>query len=161
MTTRRWADPGRRPGDDAGARPPTRTIRSECEADTEAAGFSLGSTLAPGDLVSLTGPLGCGKSVFVRGIARSLGIEETVTSASFVIAEEYAGRLPLTHLDLYRLSSPAELEDLGFRDMLDSGAVLAVEWGEKAGPLLPPRRIEVAFSILVTGAREIVLRRPE
>lgn len=147
MTSLPWADPKEARGQPA--------TRAASEQDTAAAGFALGSHLSAGDVVSLSGPLGCGKTVFVRGMARALSIEETITSPSFVIVQEYEGRLPLYHLDLYRLAGHAELEDLGFREMLSSEAVVAIEWGEKAGPLLPARRTDVVFTIAGDGSREI------
>ena len=132
-------------------------IRAASEEDTEAAGSAVGRSLCAGDVVSLSGPLGCGKTVFVRGLARALAIEELITSPSFVIVQQYEGRLPFYHLDLYRLNSSVELEELGFRDMLSSGAVLAIEWGEKAGALLPARRTEVRFAIAPDGSRDITV----
>jgi tRNA threonylcarbamoyladenosine biosynthesis protein TsaE len=150
MTSLPWTDPeaalGRRP------------TRAASEQDTADLGYDLGRRLSPGDVVSLSGPLGCGKTVFVRGLARALAIREPITSPSFVIVQQYEGSLPLYHLDLYRLNSSAELEDLGFREMLSSDAVLAIEWGEKAGPLLPARRTEVSFSIAPDGSREILVQ---
>lgn len=137
--------------------PPARSesLRSTSEAGTELAGHRVGLGLAPGDVVCLSGPLGCGKTVFVKGLARALGVQERVTSPSFIIAQEYVGRIPLTHLDLYRLAGWQELEEVGFRDILASQSVLAVEWGERAGPLLPARRIDVAIAIRDDGSRDI------
>jgi tRNA threonylcarbamoyladenosine biosynthesis protein TsaE len=134
---------------------PDRLLRSSSEEETARAGEELGALLAPGDIVCLSGPLGCGKTVFVKGMARALGVTERVTSPSFIIAQEYDGRVRLTHLDLYRVGGRGEIEDLGFRDMLDSGGVLAVEWGERAGPLLPTGRTDVVFTIRPDGSREI------
>lgn len=132
---------------------------SSSESETESAGQRLGELLAPGDVVSLTGPLGCGKTVFVRGIARALGVGEPVVSPSFVIVQEYAGRLPLFHMDLYRLSSPLELEDVGLRDYLSAGGVCAIEWGEKAASVLPQNRIQVVFRWIDGASREITIER--
>lgn len=109
-------------------------------ADTEALGARLGATLAAGDLVVLSGPLGAGKTVFVRGLARGLGVTGAVTSPTFVIAREHrpaAGSrgVPLVHVDAYRLGLgehadiAAELDDLDLDTPL-TGAVVAVEWGE-------------------------------
>ena len=134
-------------------------LLSASAAETESAGYRLGRELAPGEVVSLCGSLGCGKTVFVKGMARAFGVEEAVTSPTFVIVHEYRGRLPFLHMDLYRLKSAAELEDIGFRDYLATGGVTAIEWGEKASSVLPDRRIEVTFSILPDERREIRWRR--
>jgi tRNA threonylcarbamoyladenosine biosynthesis protein TsaE len=136
-------------------RPRNASLRSTSEEETDRAGQGLGAGLVAGDVVCLSGPLGCGKTIFVKGLARALGVTERVTSPSFIIAQEYEGLIPLTHLDLYRLAGWQELEELGFRDMLSSRSVLAVEWGERAGPLLPARRVDVTFALLEDGSREI------
>jgi tRNA threonylcarbamoyladenosine biosynthesis protein TsaE len=100
------------------------------EAETVAAGRELGRTLRPGDLVLLSGPLGAGKTAFVRGLAEGLGCDpDEVSSPTFTIVQEYAGPVPLQHVDLYRLD-PADVDDLGLEDLLE-GAVMAVEWPDR------------------------------
>jgi tRNA threonylcarbamoyladenosine biosynthesis protein TsaE len=87
--------------------------------------------LAPGSVVAFTGDLGAGKTAFVRGMARGLGIPARVTSPTFTIVNEYeGGRLPLFHFDMYRLSSSEELFDIGWEDFLRRGGICAVEWSE-------------------------------
>ncbi len=102
-----------------------------------------------GLVVSLVGPLGAGKTVFVKGLAQGLGIDPTVvTSPTFVIASEYpigAGRR-LAHVDLYRVESREELELAGFADLIGPGAVVAVEWGGRFPEALPPDRLKIAIS---------------
>jgi tRNA threonylcarbamoyladenosine biosynthesis protein TsaE len=102
-----------------------------------------------GLVVSLVGPLGAGKTVFVKGLAQGLEIDPAVvTSPTFVIASEYpigAGRR-LAHVDLYRVESREELEAAGFLDLLEPGAVVAVEWGDRFPEALPPDRLEIAIS---------------
>jgi tRNA threonylcarbamoyladenosine biosynthesis protein TsaE len=99
--------------------------------------------LLPGDVVSLTGDLGAGKTVFAQGLAAAMGSESRVTSPSFTIVHEYDARYPIIHLDIYRLDSFQEVLDLGFEEFLDPSAVVLIEWGEAIGPLLPKRYLEV------------------
>lgn len=99
--------------------------------ETESLGAALALDLEAGTVVAFTGDLGAGKTAFVRGMARGLGIETRVTSPTFTIVNEYeGGRLPLFHFDMYRLSSSEELFDIGWDDFLLRGGVLAVEWSE-------------------------------
>src|SRR5690349_24149737 len=86
--------------------------------ETDAAGARLGATLGPGDVVALTGELGAGKTVFVQGLVRALGVATGATSPTFVLVNEYRGRLPVHHVDAYRTSSVAELADLGLEEMM-------------------------------------------
>ena len=121
----------------------TTTIVSASPEDTEVAGERLGRTLGPGDVVALTGELGAGKTCFVQGIARGVGVTTRPTSPTFVLVNEYRGRLPVHHVDAYRTNSVTELADLGLEEMIDGDAVTVIEWAEKAGPLLPKRTIHV------------------
>lgn len=105
---------------------------SERERETEELGARLAGVLRAGDVVALRGGLGMGKTAFVRGMARGLGVTDRVTSPTFTIVNEYAGRLPLFHFDLYRLSGADELFDIGWEDYPARGGVCAVEWGEQA-----------------------------
>ena len=101
--------------------------------ETEALGEMLAGRLEPGTVIAFTGDLGAGKTAFVRGLARGLGIAERVTSPTFTIVNEYeGGRLPLFHFDMYRLGSADELFDIGWEDYLARGGVCAVEWSEHA-----------------------------
>ena len=115
-------------------------------AETEALGEELAATLAPGDLLLLAGELGAGKTTFVRGLARGLGIANGVQSPTFQLVRVYQGRIQLAHVDLYRLEAGADLADLGLHDLLDQGAV-AVEWGDRLRLDYPgTRRIEFVAS---------------
>lgn len=107
----------------------------------------LAGRLGPGDVVALHGEPGAGKTAFVQGLAAALGIRRPVTSPTFALAAEYAlpGGGLFVHLDLCRLNSPGELAAIGFQEYLDNGAVLAVEWAERAGDLLPPDALHVAI----------------
>ena len=104
------------------------TIRSTSEAETEAAGAELAKTLPDGAVVALYGDLGAGKTAFVRGMARGLGIDARVSSPTFTIVNEYLGARELYHFDMYRLASSEELFGIGWEDYLSRGGVCAVEW---------------------------------
>jgi tRNA threonylcarbamoyladenosine biosynthesis protein TsaE len=105
-------------------------IVTTSDAETEAVGAALASRLGPGSRVLLYGELGAGKTAFVRGLAAGLGIDpDEVSSPTFTLVQEYSGRLPLVHVDLYRLS-PGDVDDLGL-DALAAEGVLAVEWAER------------------------------
>ena len=99
--------------------------------ETEDVGAGLAQRLAPGAVVAFTGDLGAGKTAFVRGMARGLGVADRVTSPTFTIVNEYGdGRLPLFHFDMYRLGGADELFDIGWEDYLARGGICAVEWSE-------------------------------
>jgi tRNA threonylcarbamoyladenosine biosynthesis protein TsaE len=110
----------------------SRELVTSSEAETEAAAERVGRHLRTGDLLLLTGPLGAGKTTFVRGLARGAGSTAHVSSPTFQLVRLYPGRLQLAHVDLYRLESSSEIAGLGLDELLDHGAV-AVEWGERLG----------------------------
>ena len=111
--------------------------RSGSVEETEQLGQALAEHLGPGTVVAFTGDLGAGKTAFVRGLARGLGIPDRVTSPTFTIVNEYeGGRLPLFHFDMYRLASSEELFDIGWEDYLARGGVCAVEWSENIADAL-------------------------
>lgn len=109
-----------------------RELLTATEAETSAAGESLGRGLRPGDVVLLYGDLGAGKTAFVRGLARGVGANpDDVSSPTFTIVQEYAGTaLTLYHVDLYRLE-PAEIDDLGLEDLVAGDGVVAIEWADR------------------------------
>ena len=108
-------------------------IISNSVEETERIGAGLAARLPSGSIVAFTGDLGAGKTAFVRGMARGLGIEERVTSPTFTIVNEYEGGCrPLFHFDLYRLESADELFEIGWEDYLARGGICAVEWSERA-----------------------------
>ena len=118
---------------------PSRTTSAE---QTEALGAALAVDLRPGDVVLVAGDLGAGKTTFVRGAARALGVDEPVTSPTFTIGARYHGRVPVAHLDLFRLGGDLEGEDPGLlEDYLTSDAVAFVEWPDAAAPELAGRRL--------------------
>lgn len=110
---------------------------SHSEEETEQLGERLGQALSPGAVVAYTGGLGMGKTAFTRGLARGLGCTERVTSPTFTLVNEYLGRIPLFHFDVYRLSGSDALYDIGWDDYLDRGGVCAVEWSENIADALP------------------------
>jgi tRNA threonylcarbamoyladenosine biosynthesis protein TsaE len=111
--------------------------------DTRALAAEIASLAAPGDLLVLAGDLGSGKTAFAQGFARGLGVDEPVTSPAFILVRTYEGRIPLVHLDVYRLDTMQELVDLGISELLDDGAVTLVEWGDAVTPVLPADFLEV------------------
>lgn len=115
--------------------------------DTRALAGELANLVQPGDLILLSGDLGTGKTAFVQGLARGLGVSEAVTSPAFVLARTYDGRLPLAHLDVYRLEHLQELIDIGIAELLDEAGVTVVEWGEVVVSVLPADFLEVRLEV--------------
>lgn len=116
---------------------------SHSTQETEAIGEELAQKLRGGDVLAFTGSLGMGKTAFTRGLARGLGCRGRVTSPTFTIVNEYEGRTPLFHFDMYRLGSSDELFDIGWDDYLARNGVCAVEWSEQAAGALPEDAILV------------------
>jgi len=119
------------------------TIRTGSPDATRAVAAALGPLLEPGDVVSLVGDLGAGKTAFAQGLAAGLGVAGPVTSPTFTIVQEYEGRLPVAHVDVYRLDTVQDLYDLGFDELIDDGRVTIVEWGDLIAQALPPDRLVV------------------
>jgi tRNA threonylcarbamoyladenosine biosynthesis protein TsaE len=119
---------------------------SEGPEATERLAAEVATRLEPGDVVLVSGELGAGKTTFVRGAARALGVEEPVTSPTFTIGQRYAGRVPVSHLDLYRLGGLEGEEPGLLDDYLTPDAVAFVEWPEVAGSGLPDVAVEVRLS---------------
>ena len=111
--------------------------------DTRALAAEIAALAVPGDLLVLAGDLGTGKTAFAQGFARGLGVDEPVTSPAFILVRTYEGRLPMIHLDVYRLDEMQELVDLGSAELLDQGGVTLVEWGDAVTPGLPSDFLEV------------------
>lgn len=120
---------------------------------TQELGKRLGKLAQPGDVFLLTGKLGAGKTCFTQGLAWGLGIEEYALSPSFVIMRELHGRLPLYHIDLYRLDNIEESLDLGLDDYLYGKGVCVVEWADKAQSILPPKHLLIKIDYLSDTAR--------
>src|SRR5918911_2290651 len=107
------------------------------ETTTKAIGAAVAGLLDPGDVVGLAGDLGAGKTRLVQGAAAALGVQDPVLSPTFMLLREYDGDVPVNHVDAYRLSGPAELEDLGIENVLDPGTVVFVEWADRVAQALP------------------------
>lgn len=123
--------------------------------DTEALGSRVAASLRPGDVVVLAGGLGAGKTLFTKGLATGLGVDEPVTSPSFVLVREYrSGFIPLVHVDVYRLGSINEFDDLDVLEMSKSG-VLVIEWGEAVESALPPDHLRVEFQVEADSSRTL------
>ncbi|MEX0990818.1 MAG: tRNA (adenosine(37)-N6)-threonylcarbamoyltransferase complex ATPase subunit type 1 TsaE [Actinomycetota bacterium] len=134
---------------------PPIALRSPAVDDTRDIGEALAPFLRPGDVVSLVGELGAGKTAFVQGAARGLGVETQVASPTFVLVRDYEGRLPVHHVDVYRLGTLQEVIDLGFEEMIDEDAVTFVEWGSAVEALFADRYLEIHL----TGAEDSDERR--
>jgi tRNA threonylcarbamoyladenosine biosynthesis protein TsaE len=127
---------------------------------TAAAGEALGRDLTAGDVVALYGELGAGKTCFVQGLARGLGVTSHATSPTFVLVNEYRGRLPVHHVDAYRTGSLAELIDLGLLDLMGGDGVTVIEWADKAEPLLPARTVRVSIEGVGDEPRTLTIDDP-
>ena len=139
--------------------PETRHTTTTPE-ETAAVGEALGRTLAAGDVVALYGELGAGKTCFVQGLVRGLDVVGHATSPTFVMVNEYRGRLTVNHVDAYRATSLTELVDLGLLDLLGGDGVTLVEWADKAEPLLPERAVRVRIEGVGDEPRLITIARP-
>lgn len=125
--------------------------------ETRALGVRIGKRLREGAVVALHGELGSGKTCMVQGIAAGLGVAPSacVNSPTFVIINEYDGPIPFYHIDLYRVANGRELIDLGWEDYLDRRGVIAIEWAEKMGSLLPPDHISIRLEVTGETTRRI------
>ncbi len=134
-----------------------RTVTTSSEAQTIALGAEIGAELKPGSVIALEGSLGAGKTTLVKGIARSLGITEAVTSPTFTLIQQYDGTLPLFHMDLYRIDSLEEFELLGAEEYLYDQGVTVIEWSGKISQLLPASTMFITCSIEPDQTRRITI----
>jgi len=128
---------------------------TKSEEETREIGRAIGKDLLPGDIICLTGELGSGKTTITQGIAQGVGVRSFVSSASFKLINEYEGRIPVYHFDLFRLDKLSEVEELGYREYFYNQGVTIIEWAEKIKPLWPEERIEIELKIVSENAREI------
>ena len=133
------------------------TANTKSVDDTRSLAAEIAGLSRSGDLVLLAGDLGAGKTSFVQGFGRALGVEEPITSPTFVLVRTYDGVVPVVHVDVYRLDHLQELLDLGIGELLDAGGVTLIEWGDAVLPALPPDFLEVRFE-LGDGDDERVVR---
>jgi tRNA threonylcarbamoyladenosine biosynthesis protein TsaE len=117
--------------------------RTRSAERTRALGGAIAAWLRPGDVVVLAGDLGSGKTTFVQGLAAGLGVTEPVVSPTFTIVREYEGRVPLAHVDVYRLDRVQELHDAGFEELVDGERITVVEWGDAVQRALPAEHLAV------------------
>lgn len=133
-------------------------MKTHSPAETRALGEMLARKLRPGDVLLFWGDLGAGKSEMTRGIARGLGVTETVTSPSFTILNVYeSGRVPLYHFDWYRLQSAEELWEMGMEEYLGGNGVAVVEWPSQCPEAMPETRLDITIKPLTDTEREITL----
>lgn len=138
----------------------TESFVSRSPEETRRIGERLGRRLSAGAVVACVGELGAGKTCFLQGLARGLGVSASVTSPTFVLVNQYRGRLPVYHLDAYRTASLTELLDLGVEEMFHGDGVTVVEWADKLLPLLPPHAITVTITGLGDEPRQVVVEGP-
>ncbi len=136
---------------------PSRHRTSQSPDDTWALGRALAEAARPGDLVCLWGDLGAGKTVLAKAFGAGLGVTDTITSPSFILMAEYGGRLPLFHVDLYRLADASEAVGGGLLDDRWSGGVTLIEWPDRLGEVLPPERLDIVIAGAGEDPREIDL----
>ena len=132
-------------------------VRTTSATETIALGDRLGRVARPGDLVCLWGDLGAGKTQVAKGVALGLGIDATITSPTFILMAEYPGRLPLFHVDLYRLADAADALAGGVVDDRQADGLTVVEWPERMGDVLPASRLDVRIVGTGDDARTIAI----
>jgi len=115
-------------------------------AETAELARGLAELAIPGDVLVLVGDLGAGKTAFSKAYGAALGVEEPMTSPTFTLAREYEGRMPLHHLDVYRLEQMSEVLDLDLPDLFESGGAVLIEWGDAIIPMLPADYLEIRFT---------------
>jgi tRNA threonylcarbamoyladenosine biosynthesis protein TsaE len=131
---------------------------SHSEAQTRRLGERLGELLVGGEVIALQGELGSGKTRWVQGIGEGMQVGQPVTSPSFTLVNEYRGRLPLYHVDLYRVEEPAEAVAFGLEDYLYGDGVCVIEWAERVAQVLPPDYLWITFRHLDDTKRRITMR---
>ena len=133
---------------------------SKSPADTEKIGEMLGQKITGGKVIAFRGGLGMGKTHFTRGLAKGLGCTEQVTSPTFALINEYlSGRIPLYHLEMYRISSWEDLYSTSFFEYIDEGGILACEWSENIENALPENTLFVEFTRISDTEREIIIKQ--
>ena len=135
---------------------------SDSREQTVEIGRRIGAFLGSGDIVALIGELGSGKTCLTQGMAKGLGVAENVpvVSPTFTLVNEYPGRIPLVHLDVYRLSGPQDLEDMGYEEYFYGGGVVVIEWAEKVREILPEKTIVVRMAYIDENTRELIIEGP-
>lgn len=137
----------------------SRTLLLPSLEETCAFGMAIGALAAPGDIMTLTGTLGAGKTTLTQAIGRGLEVPDSfyITSPTFSLLHEYPGRIPLYHMDLYRLGGEEEIEELGFEEYLYGPGLTVIEWPERLGSLMPAERLAIELRFAGETARNAVL----
>lgn len=133
------------------------TFTTTSAEETVELGKKIGSFLKKGDIIAMQGTLGAGKTTITKGIAQALGINETITSPTFCLISEYEGKMPLYHMDVYRLDGAEDFANLGTEDMLYGEGVSIIEWSEKIMEELPHKTIILKLEPQDDGARTITI----
>ncbi len=134
------------------------TFIAKSEEETIALGEKIGHLLKAGDVIAMTGTLAAGKTTITKGIAKALGVDDTVTSPTFCLISEYEGTMPLYHIDAYRLSGEEDFLNLGVEEMLYGRGVCVIEWSERVASCLPKRTIRMSLLPLDDGSRKITIQ---
>jgi tRNA threonylcarbamoyladenosine biosynthesis protein TsaE len=135
----------------------TLNFYTKTAEETIGLGEKIGKNLRPGDILTLDGMLAAGKTTLTKGIAQSLGVDETVTSPTFTIVSEYPGTIPLYHIDVYRLDSAEDFINVGGEELLYGRGVCVIEWAQKIREILPKETIPIQIDPLPDGARRITV----
>lgn len=136
------------------------TIQTHSPEETQTIGRQIGETLKAGDVVALVGDLGAGKTCLTQGIARGIGIasQEVVNSPSYTLINEYAGKIPVYHIDLYRLQHHADIIDLGLEEYLEGKGICVIEWADRMSDLLPANPIQITIKWVDESTRTIEIQ---
>ncbi len=131
-----------------------QTFKTENPEETQTLGEKLGKTLKRGDVIALVGDLGTGKTCLTQGIARGVGIasDEVVNSPSYILINEYNGKIPIYHIDLYRLENSEDITELGLSEYIEGDGICIIEWAERMSDLLPDTCIKIHITLADTNA---------
>jgi len=132
-------------------------LTTKSAEETVELGRKIGAFLVPNDVLALIGPLGAGKTTLIQGIAQGLEVKDYVTSPTFIIINEYQGRLPFYHIDLYRLDEVKDIEELGIEEYFTRGGVCVIEWAEKLADLTPKNAEKIEIEIVSEMERKLCL----
>ena len=141
-------------------------FKTESPEETQVLGEKIGKTFRPGDVIALIGNLGTGKTCLTQGIARGVGItsDEVVNSPSYILINEYNGKIPIYHIDLYRLEDSAEIAELGLSEYMEGDGICIIEWAERMADALPDTAIKIRITLEEVGDNETlapILQSPE
>lgn len=137
----------------------SETIICKSEKEMEELGVKFGFSLKKGQVISLRGSLGAGKTVFARGVARSLDIHEAIVSPTFTLVQEYSGKMPMYHMDLYRITCEEDFEMIGGEDLLYSDGVCLIEWSEIIDTMLPKDTIFIEITVNEDQSRTVNIKK--